>query len=165
MKQYTHLVTEHYIYYLVNSEFLSNTDLFPNKAYEVYDNTSIEHKGKDYYIFKYKLTKKLKWIKKMLNKYINSSDKDYLESISIYNELKHEGTIGYELTDKNNNVKLVLIFFSEKQFKDDEDIFKEVGKRTNIDRFNQLNVKPIVEQYKDLIVCVLEKNKKVNKLT
>ena len=44
----THLITEHYIYYLVNNEFLSNTDLFPNKAYEVYDNTSIEHKGKEY---------------------------------------------------------------------------------------------------------------------
>ena len=164
MKQYTHLVTEHYIYYLVNSEFLLNTDLFPNKAYEVYDNTSIEHTGKEYYVLKYKLTKKIKWIKKMLDKHLNSSDKDYLETISTYNELKHEGTIGYELTDRNNNVKLVLLFFSKKQFEDDEDIFKEVGKRTDHSRFNQLNVKPIVEQYKDLVVCVLEKNK-VSKLT
>lgn len=157
MKQYTHLVTEHYIYYLVNSEFLSNTDLFPNKAYEVYDNTFIEHTGKEYYLLKYKLTKKLKWIKKMLNKYINSSDKDYLESISIYNELKHEGTMGYELTDKNNNVKEVLVFFSKKQFKNNEDIYNELKKRTEYYRFIQLNANIFVEQYKDLIICLLKK--------
>ena len=102
MKQYTHLITDKYIYYFVN-----NNKVGFDATMSYFEQIG---KGEDYYVLRHTISQELKWVRKQVKKYLNIQDKDYHHSIFIQNWIKkYRMTLCFsEIDEPTNSLKSVL---------------------------------------------------------